>query len=693
MKNLILTLFLALTSSFGFAQQSKIDSLRNVLHTATHDSIRLRSITNIYQYYEATNNDSTLFYATKGLSLARKNKQSLYEGRFLVAQAAALRQKGDYAATLKNLLQAFEILQNPASEKNAYGLDNKTPAEFRLARLDFAHQVYGGLMEETGNTEQAIFHVKESIRIASLTQNYFRISAGLAAIANKYLDADQLDSVEVYAQKSLKFGEQINNNDKFKIWPFVILAGKNFKAKNDKLGRKYLYQALQVATEHKGTNRLMLLGVYKTLSSMHQEGGVKDSSLYYAKKAYEVGSEPGLINTKSFRDGGVYEVLYKAYLLNNKMDSAFKYQGLTLATRDAWNKEKYKDLAAFQSMLLSEAARSQALEKQQLETQSKIRTYAFLAVLAVFSIIGFFLYRNNRQKQKANIVLQEKNEEIQSTLSKLKATQTQLIQSEKLASLGELTAGIAHEIQNPLNFVNNFSEMSVELAKELKEEVEKPEMDKALILDLANDLAQNQEKITHHGKRASSIVKGMLEHSRTSTGIKELTDINKLADEFLRLAYHGLRAKDSTFNSDFKTDFEENLPRINVVSQDIGRVLLNLVSNAFYAVKSPRTPEGGTGHKKPLVTIKTQLLLDVNSPFGGRGAIVISVKDNGTGMSEATKAKIFQPFFTTKPTGEGTGLGLSLSYDIVKTHGGTLECESVENEFTEFTIILPQQTA
>jgi two-component system, NtrC family, sensor kinase len=710
MKKLTLTLFLALICSFGFAQKSKIDSLRNALNTATHDSIRLRSITKIYQYYEATNNDSTLFYGTKGLSLARKNKQSLYEGRFLVAQAAALRQKGDYAATLKNLLQAFEILQNPASEKNAYGLDNKTPAEFRLARLDFAHQVYGGLMEETGNTEQAIFHVKESIRIASLTQNYFRISAGLAAIANKYLDADQLDSVEVYAQKSLKFGEQINNNDRFKIWPFLILAGKNLKSKNDELGRKYLYQALQVATKYKEVNRTMLATVYRRLSEMHQEGGVNDSTLYYAKKAYEVASEPGLINTNLFRDGGVYEVLYKAYLLNNKMDSAFKYQGLTLTTRDAWNKEKYKNLAAFQSLLLSEATRLRELEKQQIETQSKIRTYAFLAVLAVFSIIGLFLYRNNRQKQKANKVLQRQRDEIndqrqqlQVSLETLKSTQAQLIQSEKLASLGELTAGIAHEIQNPLNFVNNFSELSSELIDEMNAEIDKG--DTTEVKSIALDLKQNLEKITLHGQRASSIVKGMLEHSRTSTGEKELTDINQLADEYLRLAYHGLRAKDKSFNADFKTEFDENLLKINIIPQDIGRVFLNLINNAFYATKEKgktdltvlKTGEGNdklldlssqlelkqelTTPYKPTVTVTTRSLDD---------KIEIKITDNGNGMSEEVKAKIFQPFFTTKPTGQGTGLGLSLAYDILKSHGGALKVESKEGKGTTFTIQLPK---
>jgi two-component system, NtrC family, sensor kinase len=272
----------------------------------------------------------------------------------------------------------------------------------------------------------------------------------------------------------------------------------------------------------------------------------------------------------------------------------------------------------------------------------------------------------------------QRTSELNQSLENLKVTQNQLIQSEKLASLGELTAGIAHEIQNPLNFVNNFSEMSVELGQELNEELEKDSIDKGLVKELMDDLIQNQEKISHHGKRASSIVKGMLEHSRTSTGQKELTDINALADEYLRLSYHGLRAKDKSFNADFKTDFEKNLPQIKVISQDLGRVVLNLINNAFYAVGQLSKL---SKDYKPLVVVTTKSI---------DNQIVITIKDNGTGMPEAVKAKIFQPFFTTKPTGQGTGLGLSLSYDIItKGHGGTLECESVEGEGTTFTIKLP----
>ena len=348
---------------------------------------------------------------------------------------------------------------------------------------------------------------------------------------------------------------------------------------------------------------------------------------------------------------------------------------------------------------------------------------------AVFWTIGFSIYAQKQDKREK--LLRQKNEEekrlleaqknaletqvaertaeltkqndaLETTLEQLKATQNQLIQSEKLASLGELTAGIAHEIQNPLNFVNNFAELSVELALELKEEVNKlpiPDKDKGLIEEILNDLTQNQEKINHHGKRASSIVKGMLEHSRASTGKKELTDINALADEYLRLSYHGLRAKDKNFNASMETHFETPLSKIDIIPQDIGRVLLNLFNNAFYA--GLQKAKLGINGYEPKVTVSTHFLA-LATPKGvtsegieeanteGVGFIEIRVKDNGTGMPDSVKAKVFQPFFTTKPTGQGTGLGLSISYDIItKGHGGTIEIDTKEGEYTEFIIKLP----
>ena len=272
--------------------------------------------------------------------------------------------------------------------------------------------------------------------------------------------------------------------------------------------------------------------------------------------------------------------------------------------------------------------------------------------------------------------LEEAKLQVEKTLTDLKQTQQQLVQSEKMASLGELTAGIAHEIQNPLNFVNNFSEVSVELIEEMQEELAKGDLKEAIAI--AEDVKQNLDKITHHGKRADGIVKGMLQHSRSSSGQKELTDINVLADEYLRLAYHGLRAKDKTFNATMKSEFDESIGQINIVPQDIGRVVLNLITNAFYAVSERKLqqPEG----YEPTVYVSTK-------KTGNR--VLISVKDNGKGIPQKVLDKIFQPFFTTKPTGQGTGLGLSLSYDIVKAHGGELNVKTKENEGTEFTIILP----
>jgi signal transduction histidine kinase len=282
------------------------------------------------------------------------------------------------------------------------------------------------------------------------------------------------------------------------------------------------------------------------------------------------------------------------------------------------------------------------------------------------------------QAKEDLIKLQTEKKRAEDALTELKSTQTQLIQSEKMASLGELTAGIAHEIQNPLNFVNNFSELNVELIDEMEEAVLKS--DREEIISIAADIKQNLQKIVHHGKRADAIVKGMLQHSRSSSGVKEPTDINALADEYLRLAYHGLRAKDKSFNAMMVTDYDDSIGMINIIPQDIGRVILNLITNAFYAAteKKKLQPEG----YEPTVLVSTKKMGD---------KIVITVKDNGNGIPQKILDKIFQPFFTTKPTGEGTGLGLSLSYDIIKAHGGEIKVQTKEGEGTEFVMQIPVQ--
>jgi signal transduction histidine kinase len=272
--------------------------------------------------------------------------------------------------------------------------------------------------------------------------------------------------------------------------------------------------------------------------------------------------------------------------------------------------------------------------------------------------------------------LEEAKLQVDNALVELKQTQQQLVQSEKMASLGELTAGIAHEIQNPLNFVNNFSEVSNELIEEMTTELKAGKITEAA--EIAESIRQNLEKITHHGKRADGIVKGMLQHSRTGSGQKEATNMNVLCDEYVRLAYHGYRAKDKSFNAKFETDFDSDLPKVNVIPQDIGRVVLNLINNAFYAVNE-KSKLRIAGYS-PCVTVSTKRCND---------RIEVRVRDNGNGIPDSIREKIFQPFFTTKPTGQGTGLGLSLSYDIIKAHGGMLTMNSTEGIGSEFMIQLP----
>jgi len=330
------------------------------------------------------------------------------------------------------------------------------------------------------------------------------------------------------------------------------------------------------------------------------------------------------------------------------------------------------------AMLLRSNKQNRALKKERQKTLAEEERNKFISA----------------QKEKLELIVEERTaeitkqkDELMHAFTELKNTQTQLIHVEKMASLGELTAGIAHEIQNPLNFVNNFSEVNKELLEEMMEEMQKGDVEE--VKALAEDIIQNLEKINHHGKRADAIVKGMLQHSRSSSGVKEPTDINKLCDEYLRLAYHGLRAKDKSFNATIKTDFDKNIGTINIIPQDIGRVVLNLLTNAFYEVSAFANSSNedlanlaaSEDQYKPTVSLSTKKT---------KNGITISVKDNGNGISEKVKEKIFQPFFTTKPTGQGTGLGLSMSYDIVtKGHNGKLKVESEQGKGTTFTITLP----
>jgi signal transduction histidine kinase len=364
-----------------------------------------------------------------------------------------------------------------------------------------------------------------------------------------------------------------------------------------------------------------------------------------------------------------YRMLADLYKKTGKSDKAAETYSTFIALQDMLlaDQDKYRAFSFEAEQLISEKELSITKLESQNRLFSLFRNF-LMAIAGLLLLLAAVLYNRFQYKKKANKVLE-------TTLFDLKSTQSQLIQSEKMASLGELTAGIAHEIQNPLNFVNNFSELSTELITEMNEEIDKG--NSAEVKAIASDIKQNLEKINHHGKRADSIVKGMLQHSQKGSGQKEPTDINALADEFLRLAYHGLRAKDKSFNATLKTAYDSTVGKVSVISQDIGRVLLNLINNAFYAVTEKSKLAGA--EYEPLIILRTRKLTD---------KIEIRVSDNGNGIPQKVLDKIFQPFFTTKPTGQGTGLGLSLSYDIVKAHGGELKVETKEGEGSEFVIIL-----
>lgn len=666
-----LTFFLTLISLSLVAQQSKYDSLKRVVKTTTSDSTKYITLMVLSNGHREDNRDSALFYVQKALVLAKQNKKSLDEAHALGAKGYILSHLGKYGESFKCFQEAFKIAENPANEIVSWSNWGNIPAslplhEGRLYVLTSIHNSIGLLYGRTDKTDKQIFHYKETKRLAEVLKDTLFLGSVNMNLGNSYIRLNKLDSALVMEQNAERFFVQ-SGNKQYLSRVFQLIGSIYMKKGNTTKAIKYYRKAIKSGIEQNGL--VALSGVYSRLSEFYlikEKNG--DSCLYYARKNLSLRVSMGSKNM-----GEVYSLLYRSYQLNNKIDSAYKYQGLALVANDSTHKEQVKNLSDFQNRSFDEQFQLQELEKDKIQIQSKITTYSLLAGLAVLFIVGFILYQNNRQKQKANVVLEN-------TLTKLKSTQAQLIQSEKLASLGELTAGIAHEIQNPLNFVNNFSELSVELIGELREERSKQEggRDEGLEDEILSDISQNLEKITHHGKRASSIVKGMLEHSRMSSNVKELTDINALTDEYLRLSYHGLRAKDKSFNALLKTNFDENIEKINIVSQDIGRVILNLITNAFYAVNEKK--KGNPDGYKPTVSVSSKKI-DTK--------IEIKINDNGSGIPEKVLDKIFQPFFTTKPTGQGTGLGLSLSYDIIKAHGGTLECESVVGEGTTFMIKLP----
>jgi signal transduction histidine kinase len=668
MKKCFKILLLSLLPVFSMAQQSVPDSLRLVLQNSTSDSVRYLASMELGYYFSENNRDSSLLYYEAALLIAQKNKKKLAEASSLGMKSYQLTMKGRYSESLKCLFQSFSIINESETEENSWMFSpgfSGTPGTYRAATLARSQGIYSALMRNTQNSEQELIYLKESIKTGKKINYLWRVAVSDLNLGMAYLKLNKPDSALIFGTEALKTIRQ--TNEKKYESGMLILLGEIYLKKGDKLLAKQYYYAGMQSAQHNNGSSYVCWGNF-TLTKYYLEERNKDSSLYYATKTFETylfSATPSNV----FTIGDVYENLFKSYQLRNRFDSAYKYQGLTLAANDSIYKGRIKSLADFQNVGFKEQLRLQELVKERRLTQSRNRMYAVLAGLALFLVIALMLYRNNRQKQKANKILE-------STLTELKSTQSQLIQSEKMASLGELTAGIDHEIQNPLNFVNNFSEVNTELIDEAGEEIDKGNISEAKII--LNDIKENEQKINHHGKRADAIVKGMLQHSRSSSGVKEPTDINALADEYLRLAYHGLRAKDKTFNATMKTDFDESIGNINIIPQDIGRVILNLITNAFYEVD--RKKKRVDSDYSPTVSVSTKR---------ENGNLMIGVKDNADGIPQKVLDKIFQPFFTTKPTGQGTGLGLSLSYDIVKAHGGELKVETKEGEGSAFIIQLP----
>jgi two-component system NtrC family sensor kinase len=646
-----------------FLDKNQADSFRIALEHENNDTSLIYLNWKLGWYYQEIQRDSSLYFFQQLLSLSQKLKSKLWEAEACNGIGLALANLGNYPKSLQFLIKGQTIAGDKESEKNILMVSALSQSgntrDARLIVLASIYHRFGILYGKTLNIKEALSNEYKSIEIANEIHDTITLYFSNMTLCSDFIALNKLDSALSYAQKSIE-----NSNStgfkKFNGFALSLMGNIYVKEGNYDLAKNYYRESIRINKEQE--NLYFLGNSYVSLANVFLMTNESDSSLYYAGKGLKVykdiGSPEGELNA--------FTSLSSIYKARKNIDSAFLYQSWAMAAKDSLNNAE--KIRLFQDIGFDQQLKVQQLEKEKIETQNKTRIYGLLFGLAIILLIAIILYRNNQQKQKANQVLE-------ATLTNLKSTQSQLIQSEKMASLGELTAGIAHEIQNPLNFVNNFSEVNTELIDELKTELATGNTQQAI--EIAGDIKDNEQKINHHGKRADAIVKGMLQHSRTSTGVKEPTDINALADEYLRLAYHGLRAKDKSFNATMNTNFDETIGKINIIPQDIGRVVLNLLTNAFYVVDEKK--KSGVDNYEPTVSISTKKM---------DNKVEIKVSDNGNGIPQKVLDKIFQPFFTTKPTGQGTGLGLSLSYDIVKAHGGELKVETKEGEGSTFIIQL-----
>ncbi|MEP6677125.1 MAG: ATP-binding protein [Ferruginibacter sp.] len=645
----------------SIAQQHYADSLKQVSVAAKEDSSKVTALGLLSFYYSGLYPDSGVYYADRIIDFSKKNNYKYGEALGIIYKAYSILKQGDFTSGLKMAFKSLDLSKN---------LD-----EHRLYMLARSNRLIGETYA-VSDPEKAFSYLYRSIDLEKQSGEYdddsYRVYFTLAFTM---LVQEKKDSALIFLKKGWDLFSTSKN--KRNIDPYIV-SGNVYRFSGDpKKAEAYFRQGIELGKKYNSI--FYVAAINNDLGDFFADKGLRDSAIQYLHQCLFLSQQYHYKIFEMFSSNSLYS-LYDSV----STDSTLKYMRIYVAVKDEiFSQEKMKQ---FETASFEEEKTETELANTKARYESRLRMYIVIGAAIVFLIVAFILFRNNRSKQKANILLAQQKEKLEVTLADLKSTQKQLIQSEKMASLGELTAGIAHEIQNPLNFVNNFSEVNNELIEELKSQKGKLKSEEQD--ELLNDIFQNNEKINHHGKRADAIVKGMLQHSRSSNGIKEPTDINALCDEYLRLSYHGLRAKDKSFNATIKTDFDPSIGNIKIIPQDIGRVILNLLTNAFYAVNEKKNASPGLAAQpyEPTVTVTTRRL---GSPSGAGGKIEIKVSDNGNGIPQKVLDKIFQPFFTTKPTGQGTGLGLSLSYDIItKGHGGELKVETKENEGATFTILL-----
>jgi len=655
-------LFILLTylSNLLMAQDSVFSRLKMELEASKDDTTKVLLMTSLAGRYSFFQFDSSITYFRRALELSQQINYLYGQYEAYNSMFFAFNNTGDYAKTLETKIEALKIAER---------LQNR-----RIVAIAGIHQGMSFIYREMELYDEGLNQyriVMKMVRDAGLPMVNYANTIGTAAQC--YIGLGKPDSALICANIQDSLDRKFKRTN---LFTFLNYGRIQEGLGNYRLAEKNFRDALKAwvrgeLNDPGHDNQYFLAGIYNALASALSNSKQYDSSFHYSMLALEISRKKNFLHYEL----QAAKILSQNYAALHKPDSVVKYLHEIIATNDSiFSQNK---LRQFQLMGFSEEQRQKEIEAANERFRNKVRLYALVAALAVFLIVAAMLYRNNRQKQKANTLLNHQKLEIESALSTLKSTQRQLVQSEKMASLGELTAGIAHEIQNPLNFVNNFSEVNEELVDEMENEIKDGQSGRAL--ELASNIRKNMEKINEHGKRADAIVKGMLQHSRTDAGQKEATDINSLAEEYLRLSFHSMRGRDQAFTCEVKTQFDGSIGKIPIVRQDIGRVLLNVYNNAFYSVAEKR--KKSVGLFEPMLSIYTKKL---------DHSVEIRFRDNGMGIPNKISDKIFQPFFTTKPTGQGTGLGLSVAYDIiVNEHGGSLTLVNEEGNFAEFVLRIP----